>query len=203
MLKEASQTATLAKRNFPLSGDRVAGSEEGDYWVPTLGLVEVKHPESLADFERLCKEKIKDGNNTNANASIDGGGKGNVFQNLLPLSEIEKEGFKELLGDLIGSGGFLVIKSRRSMMELLNKKYQSTKENLIAELQKAEYICITADCWTAHKRSFLGMTAHWHSEDKDSKGIVRQSACLGVRSIYGSHTHDVIDFLQSKLYNYR
>lgn len=164
---------------------------------------QVKHPESLADFERLCKEKIKDGNNTNGNASIAGAGKGNVFQSkldqhlsssaskskpiktqkqlddmilvrilhsnlkdeldddskltiilfliqnhiisdLLPLSEIEKEGYKELIGGLIGS---LVIKSRRSMMELLNKKYQSTKDNLIAELQKAEYVCTTADCW--------------------------------------------------------
>jgi hypothetical protein len=32
----------------------------------------------------------------------------------------------------------------------------------------------------------------WHSEDKESKEIVRRSACLGVRRIYGSHTHDVI-----------
>jgi hypothetical protein len=41
--------------------------------------IQVKHPESLADFERLCKEKIKDGNNTNAND----GGKGNVFNSKL------------------------------------------------------------------------------------------------------------------------
>lgn len=112
-----------------------------------------------------------------------------IIADLLPLSEIEKEGFQELIGGLIGP---LVIKSRRSMMELLNKKYESTKGNLIAELQKAEYVCTTADCWTAHKRSFLGMTAHWHSEDQESKEIVRRSACLGVRRIYGSHTHDVI-----------
>jgi hypothetical protein len=98
-----------------------------------------------------------------------------IISDLLPLSEIEKEGFQELIGGLIGP---LVIKSRRSMMELLNKKYESTKGNLIAELQKAEYACTAADCWTAHKRSFLGMTAHWHSEDKESKEIVRRSFAL-------------------------
>jgi hypothetical protein len=42
---------------------------------------QTKHPGSVADFEQLLKEKIKDGKNTNANAGI--AGKGNVFQSRL------------------------------------------------------------------------------------------------------------------------
>jgi KRAB domain-containing zinc finger protein len=41
--------------------------------------------------------------------------------------------------------------------------------------------------WTAHKRSYLGMTAHWKGED-----LKRSSACLAVRRVKGRHTFDVI-----------
>lgn len=45
----------------------------------------------------------------------------------------------------------------------------------------------TADCWTAHRRSFIGITVHWIGND-----LLRKSACLGIKRIIGSHTYDVI-----------
>jgi len=98
---------------------------------------------------------------------------------------VDKEGFKQLVGGLIGP---LVIKSRPFMVQLLDKQYQQTKQNLMSELSKASHVSTTADCWTAHRRSFLGMTVHWLDQDE----VTRQSACLGVRRIYGSHTYDVL-----------
>ncbi|XP_045030780.1 uncharacterized protein LOC116927558 [Daphnia magna] len=74
------------------------------------------------------------------------------------------------------------------MVKLLNKQYQQSKENLILELSKASLVSTTADCWTAHQKSFLGMTVHWLDVDE----VTRQSACLGVRRIFGSHTYDVL-----------
>jgi len=74
------------------------------------------------------------------------------------------------------------------MVQLLDKQYQQTKQNLMSELSKASHVSTTADCWTAHRRSFLGMTVHWLDQDE----VTRQSACLGVRRIYGSHTYDVL-----------
>ena len=112
-----------------------------------------------------------------------------IIVDLLPFSEIEKEGFQELVGGLIGP---LVLKSRRSMARLLSKKYDKNKQILIAELENVEHVSTTADCWISHRRSFLGMTAHWHGEGKNSKDIIRRSACLGVRRVYGSHTNDVL-----------
>ncbi|XP_045029271.1 uncharacterized protein LOC116923342 [Daphnia magna] len=78
------------------------------------------------------------------------------------------------------------------MARLLSKKYELNKQILIAELENVEHVSTTADCWTSHRRSFLGMTAHWHGEGKNSKDIIRRSACLGVRRVYGSHTYNVL-----------
>ena len=92
-----------------------------------------------------------------------------IIKDLLPFSEVEKEGFQELVGGLIGP---LVLKSRRSMARLLNKKYDKQKQILIAELKNVEHVSTTADCWTSDRRSFLGMTAHWHGEGKNSNDII-------------------------------
>lgn len=54
-------------------------------------------------------------------------------------------------------------------------------------LEKATDICTTADMWTSHRRSYLGMTAHRKGED-----LKRRSACLGIRRVKGNHTFDVI-----------
>lgn len=61
---------------------------------------------------------------------------------LLPFSEIEKEGFQELVGGLIGP---LVLKSRRSIARLLSKIYDKNKQILIAELENIEHVSTTAD----------------------------------------------------------
>lgn len=74
------------------------------------------------------------------------------------------------------------------MVQLLDKQYQQTNQNWISELSKANHVSTTADCWAAHRRSFLGMTVHW----LDKYEVARQSACLGVRRIFGSHTYDVL-----------
>lgn len=73
------------------------------------------------------------------------------------------------------------------MVELLKKTYNKSKADLILELDKADYVSTTADCWTSRRRSFLGMTVHWMGQDLD-----RRSACLGVRRVYGSHTYNVV-----------
>jgi hypothetical protein len=54
-------------------------------------------------------------------------------------------------------------------------------------LEKATHVSTTVDMWSSGRRSFLGMTVHWIGSD-----LQRHSACLAVRRVIGSHTHDVI-----------
>ena len=86
-----------------------------------------------------------------------------------------------------GVVGKLRVKKRTFFTEKLKKEYSNSKTALCLVLEKATHICTTADMWTAHKRSYLGMTAHWKGED-----LKRRSACLAVRRVKGRHTFDVI-----------
>ena len=88
------------------------------------------------------------------------------------------------MGGLIGK---LVVKKRHFFTERLQREYSNSKTNLIIALEKATHVSTTEDMWTAHRRSFLGMTVHWIGSD-----LQRRSACLAVRRVIGSHTHDVI-----------
>ena len=56
---------------------------------------------------------------------------------------------------------------------------------MIKTLALIEVICLTADGWSAAKRSFLGVTAHWLDENNE-----RQSMVLACKRIIGRHTHD-------------
>lgn len=54
-------------------------------------------------------------------------------------------------------------------------------------LEKTLDICTTADMGTTHRRSYIGMTAHWLGDD-----LKRPSACLAIRRVKGRHTFDII-----------
>lgn len=88
------------------------------------------------------------------------------------------------MGGLIGK---LFVEKRTFFTENLQRDYSNSKTNLIIALEKALHVATTADMWTSHRRSFLGMTAHWIGSV-----LQRCSACLAVRRVIGSHTHDVI-----------
>ena len=55
-------------------------------------------------------------------------------------------------------------------------------------LEKVEYVSTTVDVWTAHNRSFLGMTAHWI----DPITLERCKAALACTTLTGRHTYDVL-----------
>ncbi|XP_025079331.1 uncharacterized protein LOC112555242 [Pomacea canaliculata] len=69
---------------------------------------------------------------------------------------------------------------------MLEEKMAELKKKIIGELENVEHVCITADCWTAHRRSFLGVTCNF------LEGYERKSFALACKRVKGSHTHDVL-----------
>lgn len=106
-----------------------------------------------------------------------------VVQGLHPLSVVEQEGFKALVNHLQPD---VTVMSRGTLKNRVGKAAEEMKKNLKAAMSKVEFIATTTDCWTAHRRGFLGVTAHWIELDT----MNRCSAALAYKQLRGSHTFD-------------
>jgi len=63
------------------------------------------------------------------------------------------------------------------------------KKQVKEAMQNTAYRPIaTTDCWTARRRSFIGVTAHW----LDPVTFQRQSVGLACKQLKGAHTFDVL-----------
>ncbi|KAL0152644.1 hypothetical protein M9458_052367 [Cirrhinus mrigala] len=62
------------------------------------------------------------------------------------------------------------------------------KRKLKAALSETEYIATTADCWTAHCRCFIGVTAQWFNHQT----MQRSCAALACKQLKGSHTFSAL-----------
>ena len=65
-------------------------------------------------------------------------------------------------------------------------------------LEKVEYVSTTVDMWTAHNRSFLGMTEHWI----DPVTLHRCKAALACTRVTGRHTYDVLGARIEQIHNF-
>lgn len=89
----------------------------------------------------------------------------------------------------------LVIRTRQFFTKKLTNRYYQSKALLKQNIISIQYVCTTADCWTTRRRSFLGVTVHWLTNE-----LVRKSYCLAVRRIRGSHTYDVLAKLLEEIH---
>ncbi|KAL1277390.1 hypothetical protein QQF64_024063 [Cirrhinus molitorella] len=62
------------------------------------------------------------------------------------------------------------------------------KQKVTAAMSDVEWIATTVDCWTARRKSFIGVTAHWINPGS----LERHSAALACKRQKGSHTFEVL-----------
>lgn len=98
---------------------------------------------------------------------------------------LEQPGFRKLIAGL--TEGFRCM-DRVALFTKVDQAFSRMREELVAKLRGVQYVCTTADVWTANGRSFFGMTCHWI--DMDS--LERKSAALGFTRLQGRITHDTI-----------
>ena len=70
----------------------------------------------------------------------------------------------------------------------VEKRYVQMKEKVTSELSFSRYVCTTADIWSAHNRSFFGITAHWI----DTESLARRSVASSCSRFRGKHSFDAI-----------
>ena len=82
----------------------------------------------------------------------------------------------------------VAIPSRYYTVKTFEKKHESSKATVKSAMTSAEFVATTADCWSAHRRSYLGVTVHWLCYDN----FEGKSAALACRRLTGSHTYDLL-----------
>ncbi|XP_072224584.1 uncharacterized protein zbedx [Leuresthes tenuis] len=98
---------------------------------------------------------------------------------------LEQPGFKKLIAGLTEG---LKTMDRVTLFTKVDLRFSRMREELMAKLSKIQYVCTTADIWTASNRSFFGMTCHWI----DTETLERKSAALGFARLLGSITYESI-----------
>ena len=71
------------------------------------------------------------------------------------------------------------VPSRRKLTRDIGQLGEEAKGKLIDILAKVKFVATTADSWSAHNRSFLGMTVHW----VNSTILKRKKAVLGIKEV--------------------
>lgn len=108
-----------------------------------------------------------------------------VVQGLHSFGIVEQPAFIKLLQNTHSNYNVM---SRTTVRSQIEKHTKTMKENVKNTMQHVAYIATTTDCWTAHRQSFLSITAHWI----DPESLQRQSAALACRRLKGSHTYNTL-----------
>ena len=104
---------------------------------------------------------------------------------MLPFSLVEQSSFKELISTCQPG---VSLPSRYTIVKTLKQKLEASKVAVKTALADVEFVATTADCWTAQRKSYLGVTVNWLTQNS----FERKSAALACRRIMGSHTFDLL-----------
>lgn len=110
-----------------------------------------------------------------------------VVENMLPISTVESDSFRALIGKIPRKAG-VGPPCRKTFSKYIDTEYATMNAELKKEFEQLEYLATTADIWTAHNKSYLGVTAHW----MHPANMQRKKAALACRRFKGRHTHESI-----------
>lgn len=105
-----------------------------------------------------------------------------VVNSMSPVSILDNPSFVQIF-----DGMELNVISRNTAMKRIETLCQETLSCIKQDLEHARYVCTTADIWSAKKRSFFGLTAHWIDTNFE-----RYSAALACKRFGGTHSFDRI-----------
>lgn len=108
-----------------------------------------------------------------------------ICKSVQPFTVVEQPTFKELITTLQPQAKVIC---RSTVRTRICDAADEMKKTLIAELAKTKFVATTTDCWSAHQKSYLGVTCHWIDEET----LERRSAALACKRLRGFHTFDMI-----------
>uniref|UniRef100_H3A6Y5 BED-type domain-containing protein n=1 Tax=Latimeria chalumnae TaxID=7897 RepID=H3A6Y5_LATCH len=106
-----------------------------------------------------------------------------VIETIQPPDIVKQPSFKQLV-----EGPNTKVMTRKTLTSHIDATYRTMRTTIMVRLADIKSVCTTADIWTAHNKSFFGMTCHWI----DPTLFQRVSAALACTQIHGKHTFNVI-----------
>lgn len=83
-----------------------------------------------------------------------------LLADLMPLSIVESEGFKQLLHTL--DPRYHLPDRKKLSRELLHEKCLSVITKILSQLKETKNCCLTIDLWSSRQmKSYIGITAHY------------------------------------------
>ncbi|XP_052420322.1 uncharacterized protein LOC127966661 [Carassius gibelio] len=78
--------------------------------------------------------------------------------------------------------------TRITLTSMIDDAAKQMKIKIIEAMKTVDHIATTTDCWSARRRSFIGVTAHW----LDPESLKRCSVALACKRLRGSHTFNLL-----------
>jgi len=98
---------------------------------------------------------------------------------------------------ILGLNSNASVPSRKTITNWIKNEYEGKKAKLKSLLGGIEWVCATADIWSARGRSFMGVICHWIDQKYE-----RHSAILSMQRFIGSHTGDRIAEVLLEIFSY-
>lgn len=108
-----------------------------------------------------------------------------IVQGLQPFALVEQPSFQSFVQSLQPNCSVM---SRTTVRRKIDNATAVMKNQVKEAMRHTAYIATTTDCWTARRRSFIGVTAHW----LDPGTFQRLSVGLACKQLKGAHTFDVL-----------
>lgn len=108
-----------------------------------------------------------------------------VIGTVQPLRIVESPSFIALVTGLQPQKSVL---SRDELSKRINDRYEHMKQLILNQLNNVNYVGTTVDVWSAHHRSFLGITAHFI----ESTTLERKNFALACLRLRGKHDHQLL-----------
>uniref|UniRef100_A0A8C5GLY2 HAT C-terminal dimerisation domain-containing protein n=1 Tax=Gouania willdenowi TaxID=441366 RepID=A0A8C5GLY2_GOUWI len=121
--------------------------------------------------------------------SKEGHGAKSPKQQKLDLSTVENDSFRAIIAKIPKKAGACT-PCTKTFAKYLSVEYSKMNTELKKSFEELEFLSTTADIWTAHNCSYLGVTAHWL--DPHSLSLERKKAALACRHFKGRYTYDSI-----------
>lgn len=103
-----------------------------------------------------------------------------ISEDAIKKSIVESDSFKKLIFNLDPT---VVVPSRKTVDKDINISLLKCNEKTKTMMSNVTQVVTTADIWSRKRDSFMGMTAHWITDE-----LKRESRALAVRHFLSPHT---------------